>query len=121
MFLLGFMAMFCRFSLKQGSFLFFSFIIRLSVTCSSGAVRAFSHRIRIQKTGSQKGRGGMRCIQNEDARSASDRLRMDDSDSGTGTDGLWRWDRDGDADPALEYRGYCYTEDRGNSIPFPLH
>ena len=68
MFLLGFMAMFCRFSLKQGSFLFFSFIIRLSVTCSSGAVRAFSHRIRIQKTGSQKGRGGMRCIQNEDAK-----------------------------------------------------
>ena len=54
----------------------------------------------------------MRCIHH---------LRMDDSDSGTGTDGLWSRERDGDADPALEYRGYCYTEYRGNSIPFPLH
>ncbi len=52
-----------------------------------------------------------------DAKVCSDRLRMDDSDSGTGTDGLWSG-RDGDSDPALEYRGYCYTEYRWNSIPF---
>lgn len=60
---------------------------------------------------SERGRKGLLLIA----------LRMDDSDSGTGTDGLWSRDRDGDSDPALEYRGYCYTEDRGNSIPFPLH
>ena len=74
---------------ETGQFLFFSFYHQAVCSCSSGEFAHFHIGSEYKKQDRKKGRG-MRCIQNEDKRSASDRLRMDDSDSRTGTDGLWR-------------------------------